>query len=160
MTKHTASAAGGAMPGEGQKTRREALPFLARSTARASAVSMIPVTAAIAAPRRRVLRSLSTFSKATVFVRLGVQLHGCRDGMAGPLLRLGVFPPAAGGYGALHRAKIARRDVVGRGLIDAAEREPGLRRDHRFGAPLLKVARVALWNPHRITISSRYIRSC
>ena len=31
-------------------------------------------------------------------VRLDVQLHGCRDGMAGPLLRLRVFPPAAGGY--------------------------------------------------------------
>src|SRR5277367_1180010 len=63
-------------------------------------------------------------------VRLDVQLHGCRNSMAGPFLRLGVFPPAAGGYGALHRAKIGRRDVVGRGLIEAAERDPGLRRDH------------------------------
>src|SRR5271156_3299392 len=44
-------------------------------------------------------------------VRLDVQLHDCRDRMAGPLLRLGVFPPAAGGYGALYCTKIGRRDV-------------------------------------------------
>jgi hypothetical protein len=37
MSKPTASAAGGAMPAEGHKTRRAALGFLARSTARVSA---------------------------------------------------------------------------------------------------------------------------
>ena len=53
MSKPTVSAAGEAMPAEGQKTRREALRFLARSTASASAVAIIPVTTAIAARERR-----------------------------------------------------------------------------------------------------------
>jgi len=49
MKNNTASAAGAAMPAEGQKTRRGALRFLARSTAQASALAILPV-AALAAP--------------------------------------------------------------------------------------------------------------
>jgi hypothetical protein len=50
MSKPTASATGAAMPAEGHKSRREAIRFLARSTARASAIVILPVTAALAAP--------------------------------------------------------------------------------------------------------------
>ena len=49
MSEHTASAAGAAMPAEGHKTRRGALRFLARSTAQASALAVLPVVA-LAAP--------------------------------------------------------------------------------------------------------------
>jgi hypothetical protein len=42
MSKPTVSVAGGAMPAEGHKTRRAALGFLARSTARVSALACLP----------------------------------------------------------------------------------------------------------------------
>ena len=50
MSKPTASAAGGAMPAEGHKTRRAALGFLARSTARVSALACLPAIAMAASP--------------------------------------------------------------------------------------------------------------
>jgi hypothetical protein len=49
MSKHTASAAGAVVPAEGHTTRRAALRFLARSTAQASALAVLPVVA-LAAP--------------------------------------------------------------------------------------------------------------
>jgi len=51
MSKPTVSAAGGAMPAEGHKTRRAALGFLARSTARVSALACLPAAAMAAAPK-------------------------------------------------------------------------------------------------------------
>ena len=50
MSELTASAAGGAMPAEGHKTRRAALGFLARSTARVSALACLPAVAMAASP--------------------------------------------------------------------------------------------------------------
>ena len=50
MSKPTVSAAGGAMPAEGHKTRRAALGFLARSTARVSALACLPAVAMAASP--------------------------------------------------------------------------------------------------------------
>jgi hypothetical protein len=50
MSKPTVSAAGGAMPPEGHKTRRAALGFLARSTARVSALACLPAVAMAASP--------------------------------------------------------------------------------------------------------------
>ena len=50
MSKLTASAAGGAMPAEGHKTRRAALGFLARSTAHVSALACLPAVAMAASP--------------------------------------------------------------------------------------------------------------
>ena len=50
MSKPTASAAGGAMPAEGHKTRRATLGFLARSTARVSALACLPAIAMAASP--------------------------------------------------------------------------------------------------------------
>jgi hypothetical protein len=49
MSKPTVSAAGGAMPAEGHKTRRAALRIFARSAAQASVLAAIPVAATVAA---------------------------------------------------------------------------------------------------------------
>ena len=51
MSKPTVSAAGGAMPAEGHKTHRVALGFLARSTARVSALACLPAIAMAASPK-------------------------------------------------------------------------------------------------------------